>query len=463
MDATDTRALRDLITGYGALRAGKQVTAQARGQQFNTLIASVLRWWGIDAQVNARGHAGRDEINVVFAIGQSRFLLEAKWLKAPVSADPLAKLHDRIRSRASGTRGVLLSMSGYTKAALDAAANNKWPDVLLLDRGHFEAMLSGLTDPASLLTAVLDHASYHGGSYADLTSLLIDRQPCTPPTFTTVPPATLPWPVSQGTAAGVTIQVPLAGRGNWPEVTGMASGDDGKLLITVPDGVVEVSLDTGTTVWKLPLSGCRGTPAIEPDGGLLVTSGYAVVRWDNGTLDLVGGGFTGQSSLLAGPDNSTWVFDYSGLCALTRLGAHPGDEEYHEIDFPAHIWNAAWIGGRRFFLAASGHSAVIDLDLTSKVSRTAWIESPQPYPVGVLAASADTIITASRAGNGVRATLYRTHLTTRASDLMAELTLNDTGNLAPTKNGRVFLLADVRGNERAPHPILIQLTGALSA
>lgn len=97
----------------------------------------------------------------------------------------------------------------------------------------------------------------------------------------------------------------------------MASGDDGKLLITVPDGVVEVSLDTGTTVWKLPLSGCRGTPAIEPDGGLLVTSGYAVVRWDNGTLDLVGGGFTGQSRLLAGPDNSTWVFDYSGLCALT--------------------------------------------------------------------------------------------------------------------------------------------------
>jgi len=72
----------------------------------------VLRWWGIDAQVNARGHAGRDEIDVVFAIGPSRFLLAANWLKAPVPAGPLAKLHDRIRSRASGTTGVLLSMSG---------------------------------------------------------------------------------------------------------------------------------------------------------------------------------------------------------------------------------------------------------------------------------------------------------------------------------------------------------------
>ncbi len=151
--------------------------------------------------------------------------------------------------------------------------------------------------------------------------------------------------------------------------------------------------------------------------------------------------------------------------ARLRRSAHPGDEEYHEIDFPAHIWNAAWIGRRRLFPAASGHSAVVDLDLdvTSKVSRTARIESPQPCPAGVLTASGDTIITASRAGNGIRATIYRTYLTTRVSDLIAELTLNDTGTLAATKNGQAILLADVRGNERTAHPILIQLTGALSA
>jgi len=81
----------------------------------------------------------------------------------------------------------------------------------------------------------------------------------------------------------------------------------------------------------------------------------------------------------------------------------------------------------------------------------------------VLTASGDTIITASRAGNGIRATIYRTYLTTRVSDLIAELTLNDTGTLAATKNGQAILLADIRGNERTAHPILIQLTGALSA
>jgi hypothetical protein len=49
------------------------------------------------------------------------------------------------------------------------------------------------------------------------------------------------------------------------------------------------------------------------------------------------------------------------------------------------------------------------------------------------------------------------------SGLIAELTLNDTGTLAATRNGQAILLAGVRGNERRPHPVLIQLTGALSA
>ena len=33
--------------------------------------------------------------------------------------------------------------------------------------------------------------------------------------------------------------------------------------------------------------------------------------------------------------------------ARLRRSAHPGDQEYHETGFPAHIWNAAWIGGQR--------------------------------------------------------------------------------------------------------------------
>ena len=99
---------------------------------------------------------------MAFAIGDTRFILEAKWEQAPVSFDPIAKLSRRITQRLTGTRGVFLSMSGYTAEAIGDMLRGQQPDILLLDRSHLEAMLSGLFSPADLFTGLLDRASYRG-------------------------------------------------------------------------------------------------------------------------------------------------------------------------------------------------------------------------------------------------------------------------------------------------------------
>jgi hypothetical protein len=33
-------------------------------------------------------------------------------------------------------------MSGYTRGATDEASHSRWPNILLLDRPHFEAILA---------------------------------------------------------------------------------------------------------------------------------------------------------------------------------------------------------------------------------------------------------------------------------------------------------------------------------
>jgi hypothetical protein len=60
----------------------------------------------------------------------------------------MAKLRGRITQRLAGTRGVLLSMSGYSDEALEGIVRGQQLDVLLLDRTHLEAMLSGLLSPS---------------------------------------------------------------------------------------------------------------------------------------------------------------------------------------------------------------------------------------------------------------------------------------------------------------------------
>jgi hypothetical protein len=68
-----------------------------------------------------------------------------------------------------------------------------------------------------------------------------------------------------------------------------------------------------------------------------------------------------------------------------------------------------------------------------------------------------TVLTASSDGSGVRGTVFCTHLDTHTSECLAELAVNRTGDLATAGDGRIYLLADVRGNDIEPRPLVIQL------
>jgi hypothetical protein len=93
------------------------------------------------------------------------------------------------------------------------------------------------------------------------------------------------------------------------------------------------------------------------------------------------------------------------------------------------------------------------------VDPAAWIESPHRWPQGVLALNGATVVTASPDSSGVRGTVCRTRLDTRSSDRIADLAVNRTGDLANTGDGRTYLLADIRGNDPQPRPLLLQLSG----
>ena len=164
----DQRALRDLVREYGGLCNGV-LTPQARGQRLNSFLAEMLRCWGhrAKADLNARGN-----LDVVFAIGAQRFILEAKWEASPLPVGPIAKLQKRVRQRLAGTVGLLVSMSGYTSDALDDVKDGERLEVLLLEKPHVEAMLTGFSPPEELLNLLMDVAHYNGEPTATLGDLL---------------------------------------------------------------------------------------------------------------------------------------------------------------------------------------------------------------------------------------------------------------------------------------------------
>ncbi|WP_328834975.1 hypothetical protein [Streptomyces europaeiscabiei] len=103
----------------------------------------------------------------------------------------------------------------------------------------------------------------------------------------------------------------------------------------------------------------------------------------------------------------------------------------YPITFEAAVRSAVWLDRRRFFLAASGNSAVIDLARTADAGqREEWIPTPVHFPAHVLLVGADSVLTASSDGSGNRVAVHRTDLTTRDSEPLAEARLGEVFGLA---------------------------------
>jgi len=462
-DLATTLRLRELIDEYGQMHRLKAMTPQRRGQRFNDFIADLLRCWGlgrVEANVRSVG-----EIDVTFAVDGARFILEAKWEQGPIDFGALAKFRGRIIQRLAGTRGVFLSMSGYTDEAQSDLLRGQQPDMLLLDRTHLEAMLSGLFSPGDLLAALLDRASYCGevwtpvgnllvrGNVAPLPTLALGRQPDEPSSVIDAAP-------------GVRAEVSLHGtRPQNAVIEGVAVDPLGRLLLTTAEGVVRADPETGALGWAVPIAGCRRGAFPCADGSILVVCGETVLRWDGSEFRIAAGGFTGGTSLLPGPDGEVWVFDYKrtdrlgsgSSVTLTRLGSELGQEERHTLDFRAGIWSAVWLSGRRFFLAGDGHFAVVDLDKTTTVPIDDRLISPHPDQRGAIRIDEHTVMTATRHG-----TVYRIDVETGKSTLVAKLDMLAMGcDLAATGRERAYVL-EHQGGSRAFVPIVVALSGYAS-
>ncbi|MEV6930225.1 restriction endonuclease [Dactylosporangium sp. NPDC051485] len=358
----DTDPLRALISEYDRLRSldGGTVTRQVRGIRFNEFIADLLRLWGIDARASTATPAG--ELDVSFAFGGQRYIAEAKWTQSKTDAEPLAKLGLRLRQRMRGTIGVFISMAGYTPQALAALPDAGDRSILLFDRSHIEAMVSGLVPPDELLDLAYDHAAYKGEAYVPLLDLLAPTVSAPTVTFE-VPPNGANERLSVGLSARVACTV----SGTGP--LGMASLGPGKILIAGEDGMAEVDHIKRTAAWRVPVRGSHGNPVLRPDGSIAFARRHGIGVVADGHLAVVAGGFPDRCSLFTRSDGSVWVLDPINEVlnqvtpTVVRLGERLGEEERHKIS-PSPPWpvGAAWLDETRLVLGHQSSCSLIELD-----------------------------------------------------------------------------------------------------
>lgn len=457
-----------MVARYGQLH-DDDLPELTRARLLTHLLAEAFTRSGIDSRETRA--AGARWPGVVVTLDAITYLIQLVWSTKPTRRETIEELAESAQAQ-HGVRLVLASMAGYEPAAAHQVQALHPSGITLMDRTHIEAILCGLIEPGLLITRAAHRSIFDGRSYSTLTDLLLGeaRQPAPAQLIRAdrLPP---PWPLQNDAGAeGAAVRHLFTGDDGWPDPQGITVVDPAHALVTVPDGILTVDLKHGTTDWLLPVAGCRGTALAAADGSVLTLCADAVIRWRDDAVTVVGGGFPDARALLFGPDNRPWVLSGHGThfgsgtatLALTRLDGTPGGQHRHRIHFDADVHTAGWLEDLRFFLAAPGNSAVVDLARSIRVRRDDWIETPHSRPDHLVVADPNHVITASSHSSGVRATVYRTNVTTAISTLVADLALNHVKGMAAASS-RLLLLGDVRGNDvYVPHPVLVTIHEASS-
>lgn len=456
---------QDLLAEYARWRQDVAAPARARILDLARIVSTLLR------QSLPEGAVQLDDLDGEQGV---RFDFEGRDYLVSFALD-LADVGHAVTRATTGAG--LTGRPGDLRWALvywseDGTAPDSFLDGLaafgvVLERPHIDAALTGLYGLPELIRDVFRLRQPR----VPLAALLA-TDASSPDDWSMTAAARLAFPprVDHRTGPGITTELMLVGEAQQARPTGLALRTRDTLLVTTPEGLVEIGVTRGRAQWHLPLPGCYGTPLVRADGSVLVMCGSVLVRWSHGELTAIAGGFTDGAVLFRGPDQEAWVLSGSGVTfgqgqgtlALTRAGDQAGDQLRYPISFGAAPLSAAWLDRRRFLLLAPGHSAVVDLSQTTDAGqRDEWIPTPVHLPVHVLRTDRDTVLLASPDTSGSSMSLFRMSVTSRKSEPVVNSQLGGVFGLADDPgSGSAYLLASLPDNDPShTRAVLMRVTG----
>lgn len=110
------------------------------------------------------------QIDGSVTVADTTYLIEAKFTSGPIGAPDVDTFRRKVETKADNTMGLFVSISGYTSPAIDTAAGERSP-LLLLAHQHLYAVLGGVLKLDELISRVRRHASQTGRVFFDLGDL----------------------------------------------------------------------------------------------------------------------------------------------------------------------------------------------------------------------------------------------------------------------------------------------------
>jgi hypothetical protein len=133
--------------------------AQERGRALEPLLRDLFALFDLDPR--AAFTLTGEQIDGSFTLGETHFLLEAKWTKGQTERKELDPFKAKVTSRIENTLGLFISINGFQETAVEFHSG-VGAQMLLMTGSDLYTVLDGRVDLVDLLQRKYRHASQTG-------------------------------------------------------------------------------------------------------------------------------------------------------------------------------------------------------------------------------------------------------------------------------------------------------------
>ncbi|WP_217358256.1 restriction endonuclease [Anabaena sp. UHCC 0187] len=158
--AESQQSLEKLNEGLNNL--SKELGTQGAGYKFQDWFYDLMRFCEI---IHRKPYVqdGR-QIDGSITVKDTTYLVELKFTRPQAGAPDIDIFRGKVETKADNTMGIMVSISGYSSVAINAASGNKTP-LLLFDHGHLYLCLTGIMSFGDVIDRLKRNASQTGRAY----------------------------------------------------------------------------------------------------------------------------------------------------------------------------------------------------------------------------------------------------------------------------------------------------------
>ena len=142
---------------------------QARGYALEKFLKDVFDAYGLSARASFRLKG--EQIDGSFVLGEQTYLLEARWRNAKVDVETLRAFNAKVEHKASWSRGLIISQSGFTADGLHAFGPGK--SIVCMDGLDLHQVLSAPLDFGEVIALKVRRAAETGIAFLPVRNLSI--------------------------------------------------------------------------------------------------------------------------------------------------------------------------------------------------------------------------------------------------------------------------------------------------